>query len=122
MSAVLVLLLTIFMLLQYRDLRDRMVRLMGTAEMGRSTQAFDEASANLAHYLLLQSAVNATFGAFVALSLWAIGIPSPILWGALTAVLRFVPFAPCGRLPDGTCRDDRSDGGSWRKPQRLHRR
>ena len=92
MSAVLVLLLTIFMLLQYRDLRDRMVRLMGTAEMGRSTQAFDEASANLGHYLLLQSGVNATFGAFVALSLWAIGIPSPILWGALTAVLRFVPY------------------------------
>ena len=92
MSAVLVLLLTIFILLQYRDLRDRMVRLMGTAEMGRSTQALDEASANLGHYLLLQSAVNATFGAFVALSLWAIGIPSPILWGALTAVLRFVPY------------------------------
>jgi predicted PurR-regulated permease PerM len=55
MSAVLVLLLTIFILLQYRDLRDRMVRLMGTAEMGRSTQAFDEASVNLGHYLLLQS-------------------------------------------------------------------
>ena len=92
MSAALVLLLTIFMLLQYRDLRDRMVRLMGTAEMGRSTQAFDEASGDLAHYLLLQSGVNATFGVFVAISLWAIGIPSPVLWGALTAVLRFVPY------------------------------
>jgi predicted PurR-regulated permease PerM len=92
MSAVLVLLLTIFMLLQYRDLRDRMVRLMGTAEMGRSTQVFDEASANLAHYILLQSGVNASFGVFVAISLWAIGIPSPVLWGALTAVLRFVPY------------------------------
>jgi predicted PurR-regulated permease PerM len=92
MSAVLVLLLTIFMLLQYRDLRDRMVRLMGTAEMGRSTQAFDEASADLAHYLLLQSGVNASFGVLVALSLWAIGIPSPVLWGAMTAVLRFVPY------------------------------
>jgi hypothetical protein len=31
---------------------------MGTAEMGRSTQAFDEASANLAHYLLRQAGVN----------------------------------------------------------------
>jgi predicted PurR-regulated permease PerM len=92
MSAVLVLLLTIFMLLQYRDLRDRMVRLMGTAEMGRSTQAFDEASANLAHYLLLQLGVNASFGAFVTLSLWAIGIPSPVLWGVMTMVLRFVPY------------------------------
>jgi predicted PurR-regulated permease PerM len=92
MSAALVLLLTIFMLLQYRDLRDRMVRLMGTAEMGRSTQALDEASTDLARYLLLQSGVNASFGVFVALSLWTIGIPSPVLWGALTAVLRFVPY------------------------------
>src|SRR5262249_18512761 len=37
-------------------------------------------------------AVNASFGAFVAVALWAIGIPSPVLWGAMTAVLRFVPY------------------------------
>ena len=92
MTALLVLLLTTFMLLQYRDLRDRAVRLMGTAEMGRSTQAFDEAGSDLAHYLLLQSGVNLTFGMFVAVSLWTIGIPSPVLWGAVTAVLRFVPY------------------------------
>jgi predicted PurR-regulated permease PerM len=92
LTAVLVLMLAVFMLLQYRDLRDRAVRLMGTHEMGRSTQAFDEAGADLAHYLLLQSAVNASFGAFVAVALWAIGIPSPVLWGAMTAVLRFVPY------------------------------
>ena len=80
------------MLLQYRDMRDRAVRLMGTAEMGRSTQAFDEAGSDLAHFLLLQSALNASFGVFVAVALWAIGIPSPALWGAMTAVLRFVPY------------------------------
>jgi predicted PurR-regulated permease PerM len=92
LTAGLVLALTVFMLLQYRDLRDRAVRLMGTQEIGRSTQAFDEAGADLAHYLLLQSAVNASFGAFVAVALWAIGIPSPMLWGTMTAVLRFVPY------------------------------
>jgi predicted PurR-regulated permease PerM len=91
-TGALALLLTIFVLLQYRDLRDRAVRLMGTSEMGRSTQAFDEAGSDLAHYLLLQSAVNASFGVYVAVALWAIGIPSPALWGALTAVLRFVPY------------------------------
>jgi predicted PurR-regulated permease PerM len=91
-TGALALLLTIFVLLQYRDLRNRAVRLMGTAEMGRSTQAFDEAGADLSHYLLLQSTVNAGFGAFVAVALWAIGIPSPALWGAMTAVLRFIPY------------------------------
>jgi predicted PurR-regulated permease PerM len=91
-TAVLTLLLTIFMLLQYRDLRDRAVRLMGTAEMGRSTQAFNEAGADLAHFLLLQSGLNAGFGVFIGLSLWAIGVPSAALWGALAAVLRFIPY------------------------------
>jgi predicted PurR-regulated permease PerM len=91
-TAALALLLTIFMLLQYRDLRDRAVRLMGTAEMGRSTQAFDEAGSDLAHFLLLQSGLNASFGIFVGIALWAIGIPSPALWGAVAAVMRFVPY------------------------------
>jgi predicted PurR-regulated permease PerM len=91
-TAALVLLLTTFMLLQYRDLRDRAVRLMGTAQMGRSTQAFDDAGSDIARYLLLQSGVNLSFGVLVAISLWAIGIPSPILWGIMTAVLRFVPY------------------------------
>ncbi len=92
LTAALALLLTVFVLLQYRDLRDRAVRLMGTSEIGRSTQAFDDAGSDLSHYLMLQAAVNFGFGAFVGLSLWAIGIPSPALWGALTAVLRFVPY------------------------------
>jgi predicted PurR-regulated permease PerM len=92
LTAALALLLTIFVLLQYRDLRDRAVRLMGTSEIGRSTQAFDDAASDLGHYLMLQAAVNVGFGTFVGLALWAIGIPSPALWGALTAILRFVPY------------------------------
>src|ERR1700722_12545990 len=92
LTAALALLLTIFVLLQYRDLRDRAVRLMGTSEIGRSAQAFDDAGSDLGHYLMLQAAVNLGFGVFVGLALWAIGIPSPALWGALTAILRFVPY------------------------------
>ena len=92
LTAALALLLTIFILLQYRDLRDRAVRLMGTAEMGRSTQAFDEAGTDLAHFLLLQAGLNASFGIFVGVALWAIGVPSPALWGAIAAVMRFVPY------------------------------
>jgi predicted PurR-regulated permease PerM len=92
LTAVLALLLTIFMLLQYRDLRDRALRLMGTAEIGRSTQAFNAAGSDLAHFFLLQTGLNASFGVFVGLALWAIGVPSPALWGAIAAVMRFVPY------------------------------
>jgi hypothetical protein len=91
-TAALALLLTVFVLLQYRDLRDRAVRLMGTSEIGRSTEAFDDAASDLGRYLLLQTMVNIGFGVFVGVALWVIGIPSPALWGAMTAILRFVPY------------------------------
>ena len=65
---------------------------MGTAEIGRSTQAFNAAGSDLAHFFLLQTGLNASFGVFVGLALWAIGVPSPALWGAIAAAMRFVPY------------------------------
>jgi hypothetical protein len=36
--------------------------------------------------------MNATFGVFVGIGLWFIGVPSPFLCGALAALMRFVPY------------------------------
>jgi predicted PurR-regulated permease PerM len=91
-TAGLTLVVTIFMLLQYGDLRDRAVRLMGASEIGRSTQALTEAGYDLAHFFLLQASLNASFGILVGVALWLIGIPSPGLWGATAALMRFVPY------------------------------
>jgi predicted PurR-regulated permease PerM len=91
-TAGLSLVMTIFILLQYGELRDRIVRLMGVAEIGRSTQALNEAGYDLAHFLLLQTGLNVLFGVFIAAALWLIGIPSPGLWGAVAALMRFVPY------------------------------
>ena len=91
-TAGLSLVMTIFMLLQYGELRDRVVRLMGVAEIGRSTQALNEAANDLAHFLLLQTGLNASFGMFIGIALWLIGVPSPGLWGAVAALMRFVPY------------------------------
>jgi predicted PurR-regulated permease PerM len=91
-TAALALLFTIFILLQYGDLRDRTVRLMGTGEISRSTQALGEAGSDLAQFFLLQASLNAAFGIFVGIALWTIGIPSPGLWAAIAALMRFVPY------------------------------
>jgi len=40
----------------------------------------------------LQTLVNASFGITVAVGLFYIGIPSPILWGIVAFLLRFVPY------------------------------
>ena len=91
-STGLVLLFVIFILLQREDLRDRVIRLLGTREMHRTTEVLDEAAARLSRYFLLQTALNAGFGVVVGVGLWIIGVPSPLLWGIFTMLMRFVPY------------------------------
>jgi len=91
-SAALTLLFTIFILLQYHDLRDRIVRVMGPTEIGRSAQALNDAALELVHFFRLQLGLNLSFGIVIGLCLWAIGLPNAPLWGTIAAILRFVPY------------------------------
>jgi predicted PurR-regulated permease PerM len=78
-------------LLDIGDLRDRFLRLLG-GNFHRSTDAIEEAGARISTYLLMQLLVNASYGVPLALGLWIIGVPGAVLWGALAAVMRFVPY------------------------------
>ncbi len=91
-TAGLVLLLLVFMLLQREDLRNRMIRLIGQGRISATSQAMDEAGSRVSKYLLMQLVVNVTYGIPVAIGLYFIGVPNALLWGALSAVLRFVPY------------------------------
>jgi predicted PurR-regulated permease PerM len=82
----------IFILLQREDLRDRMIRLFGASDLHRTTVAMDDAARRLSRYFLIQLGLNASFGVIIALGLWAIGVPSPLLWGIFAALMRFVPY------------------------------
>jgi predicted PurR-regulated permease PerM len=91
-TAGLVVVLALFMLLEREELRDRMIWLTGTRDLRLTTRALDDAATRLSRYLAMQSAVCAAQGVAVGLGLWAIGVPGAALWGALSAVLRFVPY------------------------------
>ena len=91
-SAGLVVLFVVFFLLQREDLRDRVIKLLGTSELYRTTEVMDESAARLSRYFLLQTALNAAFGAAVGIGLWIIGVPSPLLWGIFAMLMRFVPY------------------------------
>jgi predicted PurR-regulated permease PerM len=82
----------IFVLLQQDDLRDRLIRLFGSSDLHRTTEAMDDAGRRLSRYFLTQLAINAGFGAVVFGGLLVIGVPSPALWAVLGALLRFVPY------------------------------
>lgn len=87
-----VFIIAIFILLQREDLRDRMIRLFGSSDLHRTTIAMNDAARRLSRYLLVQFVVNAAFGVIIATGLAIIGIPSPVIWGILGALLRFVPY------------------------------
>ncbi len=91
-TTAIVLIFSIFMLLQREDLRDRMIRLFGSSDLHRTTVAMNDAARRLSRYLLTQLAVNISFGVVIGCGLGIIGIPSPVMWGILGALLRFVPY------------------------------
>jgi predicted PurR-regulated permease PerM len=91
MTALIVLFL-IFILLQREDLRDRFLRLAGTADLQRSTAALDDAGTRLSRFFLMQTILNAGFGITIAAGLWLIGVPNAVLWGIFAGLMRFVPF------------------------------
>src|SRR6202162_5154273 len=91
-SAGVVTVLVIFMLLERRELRDRVILLIGYRRMTATTRALDEAGARISRYLLMQSLINGSFGVAVGLGLFLIGVPYAVIWGSLAAALRFIPY------------------------------
>ena len=54
--------------------------------------AFQTIEARLSKYLVSISAINLGLGTAVALAMWLLGVPSPLLWGMLAGVLNYVVY------------------------------
>ena len=91
-TTAIILIVAVFILLQQEDLRDRLIRLFGSRDLHRTTVAMDDAARRLSRYFLTQLGINAAFGLIIGVGLFLIGIPSPVLWGVLATLLRFVPY------------------------------
>jgi predicted PurR-regulated permease PerM len=91
-NAGLVIALVLFMLLERRDLRDRLIGLLGHGRVASTTKAFDEASSRVSRQLLMQSLVNLVYGVCAGLGLYVLDVPYPWVWAALGAALRFIPY------------------------------
>jgi predicted PurR-regulated permease PerM len=87
-----VLIFVVFILLAREDLRNRFIRLTGTDDLQKTTAAFDDAAKRLSRLFLTQLLVNCGFGLVIGIGLWLIGVPSALLWGILSTILRFVPY------------------------------
>ena len=91
-TAGLVIALVMFMLLERRDLRDRLIGLLGQGRLAMTTKAFDEAGSRVSRQLLMQSLVNFVYGVCAGVGLYFLGVPYAFVWAALGAALRFIPY------------------------------
>jgi predicted PurR-regulated permease PerM len=87
-----VLLVLIFVLLEYESLRDRFIRIAGATDMRSATLALNDAGDRLSRYFVSQFVINLAFGLAIWLSLSALRLPQALLCGILAGALRFVPY------------------------------
>jgi predicted PurR-regulated permease PerM len=91
-TSAVVIVFTLFILVKREDLRNRVIRLAGQNQLNVVTQALDDASRRLSHYLLFQFVVNISYGAIFGCFVYWIGVPHALLWGVLAVLLRFIPY------------------------------
>ena len=84
--------MVIFMLLERRDLRDRLIGLIGHGQLATTTKAFDEAGSRVSRQLLMQSLVSLLYGIAVLVGLYVLHVPYPLVWATFGAALRFIPY------------------------------
>jgi predicted PurR-regulated permease PerM len=87
-----VLLVLIFVLLEYESLRDRFIRIAGATDIRSATLALNDAGDRLSRYFVSQFAVNFGFGLAIWMSLSLLRLPQALLCGILAGVMRFVPY------------------------------
>ena len=129
-TAGIILVVTIFALLQKEDLRDRAIRLLGSSDLHRATVAMDEAGRRLSRYFLTQLSLSAGFGVIVGVGLYFHRRPQSAAVGhsrravALRSLCRIVDRRRAAGGAGGDRRaglvDGSLDGGALRRHRTDH--
>ncbi|WP_404386430.1 AI-2E family transporter [Caenispirillum salinarum] len=92
-SAALMLVLLYFMLATGDSLlRSMLRRSKRRGERKRTVEMFRRAEQDISAYLITVTLINLALGIVTGIAMWALGMPTPMLWGALAAITNFVPF------------------------------
>jgi predicted PurR-regulated permease PerM len=87
----------LFFLAGQFELRAHLVALFGRRDTKlRFLKIMHDIERNLAGYLTVVTIINAALGAVVALGVWLIGYPNPLIFGLLAALLNYVPYVGPG--------------------------
>ncbi|MEX2580277.1 MAG: AI-2E family transporter [Verrucomicrobiales bacterium] len=79
--------LLIFFFLAYGDvLHHRLAETKGTADV------FESVRRDVSVYLFTVTSINVVLGTCVALAMWWLEMPNPMLWGVMATLLNFIPY------------------------------
>ena len=82
-----------FFVLNRADFRQYLVIFFGTREGRlRALKVLNDIEYNLSSYLLTVTMINIGLGVAIAAGMWMLGVPGPLLWGALAFGLNYVPY------------------------------
>jgi predicted PurR-regulated permease PerM len=83
----------VFLLLATDNLFTRKVAaVMPKPVTGTAEQTIEKAEAVVRRYLIVTALINLGEGVLMALAMWLIGMPTPLLWGLLTFLFEFLPY------------------------------
>ncbi|MCA9027737.1 MAG: AI-2E family transporter [Planctomycetaceae bacterium] len=89
----LMLVLTYFLLASGDVLINNVLRILPSRKEKRTTvELVHTVERGISSYLLTVTAINVCLGIAEAIAMWLLGVPNPILWGAMATLLNFVPF------------------------------
>ena len=98
-EAVMMLILLYFLLAYDEIFLGKLIKILPSlADKKRALLIAREIEQSISKYLLTVTCINAALGAAIGTALGCLGMPNPVFWGALAAVVNFVPYlgATCG--------------------------
>ena len=85
--------LTFFMLASGDALLNRVLNVLPTSQQRNEVlTTIGEIQDNVGSYLMQITCINCGMGLVMAVVMWLLGMPTPILWGAMAALMNFIPF------------------------------
>ena len=83
----------LFYLVGHNRLRRHLIARFGTRDARlRVMRIWGDIEQNLIGYISTVTVINLGVGAATALLMWAVGFPSPLVWGILAFVLNYIPY------------------------------
>ena len=92
-TTAIVVILTLFMLASGDHFSEQIVKSFGTlTDKKRALRTVRDIEGEISRYLLTITIINACLGLAVGTAMWLLGMPTPVLWGVLAALVNFLPY------------------------------